>query len=254
VHPAGGNVLCYSDLSRHLDSGRPFFGLQSPGLHENQELLNGVEDMAQLYIEALRSVQPEGPYDLGGWSMGGVVAYEMARRLRQQGHKVDNLILIDVAAPSKNRAPQASDRASLLMSFARDLGLPPGRIDLPQRKLNQMGPDEQLKYILREARDADLIDPDLGFQQISQLLKVFENNVRAVGDYVPQASPGNLTLLVASERLTKPVEDATLGWGSLVAGGVEVKVVPGDHYSIMREPHVKILAARLRECLLKSDG
>ncbi|MCP4661410.1 MAG: hypothetical protein GY856_38900, partial [bacterium] len=80
VHPVGGNVLCYDDLARRLGGDSPFYGLQVPD-REGEFFLTEIGEMAEHYVEAIREVQPEGPYRLGGWSMGGVVVFEMARRL-----------------------------------------------------------------------------------------------------------------------------------------------------------------------------
>ena len=81
VHPVGGKVLCYAELARHLGKNQPFYGLQSLGLSGEKEPLTKIEEMATIYIEALQEIQPCGPYYLGGWSMGGVVAWEMAQQL-----------------------------------------------------------------------------------------------------------------------------------------------------------------------------
>src|SRR5262249_6087571 len=99
VHPAGGNVLCYLDLARCLGADQPFYGFQTPGLYGEKPLYNRVEDLAAHYIEALKTIQPEGPYFLGGWSLGGIVAYEMALQLVAQNQKVSQLLVLDGGAP-----------------------------------------------------------------------------------------------------------------------------------------------------------
>ncbi|RYZ43528.1 MAG: amino acid adenylation domain-containing protein, partial [Myxococcaceae bacterium] len=93
VHPGGGNVLAYGELARRLGPSVPVYGLQSRGL-DGRPVAESIEEMAGLYIEAIRTVQPHGPYQLGGWSLGGVIAYEMACRLREAGEAVDLLALI----------------------------------------------------------------------------------------------------------------------------------------------------------------
>src|SRR5207249_10218034 len=81
VHGASGNVLIYRDLSRHLGPDQPFYGLQAQGLDGTAECLTTVEDMAALYINEIRRVQPEGPYFIGGYCLGGTIAYEIAQQL-----------------------------------------------------------------------------------------------------------------------------------------------------------------------------
>jgi thioesterase domain-containing protein len=100
VHPVGGGVFCYRALARHLGSEQPFYGLQARDLIRGQEPHADIETMAADYLEALRSVQPAGPYRLGGWSLGGVTAFEMAQQLRRQGQSVALLTLIDSVVPS----------------------------------------------------------------------------------------------------------------------------------------------------------
>src|SRR5712692_1384520 len=95
VHGLGGNVLEFSDLARHLDDDQPFYCLQSQGLDGEQPLLTSVEEMAAHYIKEMRELQPAGPYFIGGRSLGGMVAFEMACQLRAQGQEVGLLALLD---------------------------------------------------------------------------------------------------------------------------------------------------------------
>src|SRR5262249_45612234 len=88
VHPPGGIVVCYRALAHRLGEDRPVYGIRSRGLHGETELPVSLEEMAAEYVAAIRAVQPHGPYHLGGWSMGGVVAYEIAQQLRKQGESL----------------------------------------------------------------------------------------------------------------------------------------------------------------------
>ncbi|MCP4656043.1 MAG: AMP-binding protein, partial [bacterium] len=122
VHPVGGHVLCYAALARQLGSDQPFYGLQVPD-DEGALFLTEIREMAEHYVEAVREVQPEGPYRLGGWSMGGLVAFEMARQLVEQGREVERLVLIDSRAPAAAPGRIAEiDDVALALVFARDLG------------------------------------------------------------------------------------------------------------------------------------
>ena len=95
VHGAGGNVLFYRGLSKRLGNDFPFYGLQARGLDGTSEPLPSIEDMAKAYVEEIRTVQASGPYCLGGYCLGGVVAYEMAQLLREEGDEVALLALLD---------------------------------------------------------------------------------------------------------------------------------------------------------------
>ena len=99
VHPIGGGVLCYNDLARCLDGARAVFGLQASGLDGDAVPEADLVRMASRYVDAILAEHPEGPYLLGGWSMGGVVALEMAMQLSAAGREVPLVFLIDCSAP-----------------------------------------------------------------------------------------------------------------------------------------------------------
>jgi amino acid adenylation domain-containing protein len=249
VHPATGNVLCYVGLTRHLDSDQPFYGFQSAGLDEGCVPWTSVQRMAAHYVAELRTVQPTGPYLIGGYSMGGVVAFEMAQQLYEQSQRVSLLALIDAKIVNPHEWPEDADGLNLLANFARDLGLSLGHLTLSTDHLRQLDQDARLRYILEQARTDDLVPPDLEFSQIRRLWHVFKTNYNAMRNYLPAVYPGRLTLFRASENAGKNSHDLTDGWGALAAGGVEIHTVPGNHYSIVREPNVRVLAELLKTCL-----
>ncbi|MCP4657027.1 MAG: non-ribosomal peptide synthetase, partial [bacterium] len=121
IHAAGGHVACYHALARHLGSEQPVYGLQAAGLEGGGLGPETFEGMAAAYLDELRVVQPAGPYHLAGWSIGGVVAFEMARQLRRQQQEVALLALLDTRAPV---GVAAVDEVGLLVSFALHLGIP----------------------------------------------------------------------------------------------------------------------------------
>ena len=99
VHPIGGGVLCYRDLARCFDGARAVLGFQAAGFDGESEPETDLVRMASRYVDALRARQPQGPYVLGGWSLGGIVAYEMAVQLAAAGHDVPAVFLIDCSVP-----------------------------------------------------------------------------------------------------------------------------------------------------------
>ena len=246
VHPAGGNVFCYFDLAHHLGPEQPFFGLQAQGLN-GEPLQTRVEEMASRYIEELRAVQPEGPYLLGGWSVGGVIAFEMARQLEAEGQGVALLGLFDSITPDAAQASAELTETDLLFSFAQHLGLTTAFLSDSLEHLLQATADEQLGAIMEQAKAAYLLPPGIRLCDAQRLWKVFKSNVYAVRNYRPQAYAGRLTLFRAGERPLTAQEknDPTAGWGVLATGGVEVQTMPGDHFTLLREPHVRALAEGL---------
>src|SRR6185436_1920389 len=196
IHPGGGNILCYQALSTHLGVEQPFYGLQARGLDENQVPHTQIEDMAAYYIEAIRSVQPDGPYLLGGWSMGGVIAYEMAQQLEAKGQRVSLLALMD-AKPTNPDDAAPLDKIKLLAGFAQDLGLSVDRLKLSTDELAKLDSEELLSYTLQRAIEARIVPQNFKLAQVQRLFEVFKINVQAMQSYRPKASSTRLTLLKA---------------------------------------------------------
>jgi thioesterase domain-containing protein/acyl carrier protein len=203
IHPGGGSVFGYLDLVRSLEPGRPVYGLQSPGLDPGEEPLREVGEMAALYLTEARKVHPGGPWHLAGWSFGGLVAFEMARRLRAESEEVAGLALIDPPEPQhptdRSDPTDLSDPA-LLAAFAREPGIP-----------------------------QDVAPDDLG-----RRFELFRSNAEAARAFRPGPYDGPLDLFEAAER---PAPAAT--WRSLAR---RVATLPGDHYSLLAPPQVEALA------------
>ena len=247
VHPVSGNVLAYAGLARRLGPGVSFHGLQAPGLDGGQPPRESVEELAALYVDAVREVQPTGPYRLGGWSMGGAVCFEMARLLRARGEQVELLVLIDShARASEMLGPDLSALASrwFAETVAQHVGVP---LSLPEHLPSTS--EAVLELLLEEGRKAEVLPPGLGAEQLRAMLRVFESNLRAHACYVPGPYDGRITLLRASASSPDEAHDSDYGWGALTTGGVDIHLLEGDHQELMREPHVEDLARRLERLL-----
>jgi thioesterase domain-containing protein/acyl carrier protein len=247
VHPAGGNVLCYYDLARCLDSDQPFYGFQAKGLDGQQDPNTTVEDMAVDYIEALRVIQPEGPYFLGGWSYGGIVAFEMARKLRTQGQQVALLALIDSGFVIDQEPVEEDDAVMFARLFHEYYSL---SFEYPP----QLSADELIVYAIEQVKQAKLLPSDFDLAQARSFMEVHKANNRAAQSYIPQHYPGRVTLFRAAEQLAEAPEDLTLGLGELAAQGVNLHIVPGKHLTILHKPNVQVLAEQLKRCLTQAQA
>ncbi|MCP3138032.1 non-ribosomal peptide synthase/polyketide synthase [Pyxidicoccus xibeiensis] len=246
VHAVGGAVGPYRELARRLGPDRPFYGLQASGLDGREPPLEQVEALARRYVEAVRAVRPEGPYVLGGWSMGGVVAFEMARELERQGQRVELLVLLDSFAPSEAVPVQEPDGALLLAGMAMDLARTAGaEPTLRPELLTGLSDDEQLAQVTRHAREAGWLPPEVLDTDLRAWRDVMRANMRASATYRPGAYDGPVLLLRAKDSKREGSIDATHGWARWVKSALTVEDVPGDHYSALRAPHVDALAARL---------
>jgi thioesterase domain-containing protein/acyl carrier protein len=123
IHAGGGHIFAYSHIAQHLERERPLYGLQARGLDKEQEPHTQLEEMAAYYIELIQTVQPEGPYLLGGWSVGGIIAFEMARQIQAQGQEVSLLALIDSSLPNTHQIPLWRYRAPQITWFKARRGL-----------------------------------------------------------------------------------------------------------------------------------
>ncbi|HWS85825.1 MAG TPA: alpha/beta fold hydrolase, partial [Pyrinomonadaceae bacterium] len=271
VHPSGGNVLGYAELARFLGEDQPVYAFQSRGLDRGQAAHTTIKEMAAFYVERLRAARPEGPYLLGGWSMGGVVAFEMAQRLRQRGQEVALLALIDVPPPPPAGAAGAlarpfkkawdkvggmslQDSLALIKSFGEDLGLPFDKLGIRTAELEKLSPEAQLDYLLEKAAQSDRLPPGFDAEYIRFLFGVFKTNVLALQRYTAKRYDGRAVLFTADDRLLTDTKNPVEGWTKLLPQGFEFQAAPGNHYTMIKRPHVEKLAARLREQMARALG
>ena len=252
VHEVTGSALGYVTLSRFLGADQPFYAFQTHDINGGHKHYADLGEMAADYIEAMLAVQPEGPYRLGGWSYGGLVAFEMAQQLQRQGREVSLLALLDTAAPTPDVEQAAEDDAALLAGFARVHNL-----HISSDELRRLEPDEQLNSVLARAGLRDSLPTEVEVKRLRKLLDTSRSNHRAAARYVPQTYPRRLTLFRSAEILPEDVgderfkiyEDPALGWAQLSSEPVDIHVIPGNHFTLLVEPHVRALAARLKTCL-----
>ena len=258
VHGLGGNVLEFYDLARRLGLNQPFYGLQSQGLNGKQTLHTSLKEMAAHYIREMRQVQPRGPYFIGGRSLGGTIAFEMACQLRAQGDSVGLLALLD-AYPA--------GYAKLLPALAQpetNFGRAANRIESHFRNLRRLKFGEKILYLAGKARYAPRKMKSFVWRRVHRLYRnlnrdlprllrdVAEFNSLAARNYDPQVFDGKVTLFWASGDLR--AYDVVDGWKVLATGGIEVHEIPGTHLNIIKEPHVAELARKLNNCLARVQG
>ncbi len=237
IHPPGGIVVCYRELAQRLDGNQPLFAIRARGLHGSEALPDTLQSMAADYLQAVREVQPQGPYTLGGWSLGGLVAYEMAQQLLQSGESLASLILLDTTIPegSTNLVPAAE-----LVNVGLEYG-----IDLSLDQLGQLAPAEQLPFLWEHAKGLGVIDeqspPEVVARVLEDLQGLFHHHVQLSRAY-------RLAPLAASIDLLRPTEtpfelqvSPDRGWRHL-AHAIRVHFVPGHHHSMVQSPNVQHVA------------
>ena len=254
VHPVAGDVLGFFPLARWLGPDQPFFGFQAPGLEDERAPLTSIEAMAAEYLAEVRRVQPAGPYTLGGWSLGGLVAFEMAQRLRKEGEEVSLLAIIDTApgipegAPADPAHEDEADPSQQLMAAVRSFkGLRGVDLGLTLADLAGRPAEEQIREFVERARLAGVMHSEDTVGQVRRFLRVYRAGVRAYRAYRPRPYEGSITLIRASVQASGSPAD--LGWRAFTSSPVDCREVPGNHVTMFAEPNVRVLAEVLRACL-----
>jgi thioesterase domain-containing protein len=246
VHGAGGGVLNFRDLAQHLE-GRPFYGLQARGINGQFDPHTSIEDMAAEYVTSIRKQFPNGPYLLGGYSGGGVIAFEMTHQLMRAGHQVALLAMIDTFCPVLDTFN--SPQPTTMRRVSRMIG---GGLQSLVRWTKRRWKHESWRlrgWLVPFYEAFDLTMP-FNLREV-QLTAAFH---RAADEYRLLPLPERITILTAQDRepgLTHLSDD--LGW-SRWAEDVDVKIVSGNHDNLVLEPHVKELADGLGQAIDASDA
>lgn len=246
VHSMSGTFLELWAVLRVLDTQRPVYGLQARGLEADQEPHVSVADMASDYIQHMRSVQGSGPYAIGGYSFGGLVAFEIAQRLRRMGERVELLSLIDTQVHGRYLPLWPSLRLRAI------------RMRGTLRILWNLGPRERLGYLqdksmvlvdrIRAGFGRKPLRPDLVGDLIGEanfpapLRRVRGAMLLAMRDYCPAPYPGKVVFLRAAEAGDG---DSLPVWRKVVRGGLDISVMPGNHDQMIAGPNAKELAGAL---------
>jgi thioesterase domain-containing protein len=248
VHGVDGTLPRFHVLVRHLEPDRPIYGIQSQALLGETVALTSVEELAAYYIQGIQAVVPHGPYHFLGFSFGGLVAFEMARQLRDRGEQVgmlgmlDNLRMgrdnVEGPAPMRNTS---SRLGTLAENHATEL-LGPRGLSYATAKLVS----RSLRTIYRVLRARRKPIPRF-------LRSTYHINWFAAVNYVPQSYPGSITLFPACGSTNAPVATNDF-WARLAGGGMELHYIPGSHEEVLSEPNVITLAKALSNCLASIDS
>ncbi|QSJ17771.1 polyketide synthase dehydratase domain-containing protein [Nostoc sp. UHCC 0702] len=255
AHPLAGVVFPYYELATHLDSERPFYGLQSIGLLNQDEPLTSVEEMAATYIEALKKVQPSGPYYLGGWSLGAYIAWEMAVQLTQAKEEVAFLGIVDIPPPAVGEIANFNFLSKFLLTqvllyvwpYVYDfLGIENAIATQKQKQPQNLS--------LLHIRILQFFQK-FGYRipAAARLLRVLQANTKAMSNYMPPLYGGKMTLLRTDKPMGNSFDEPTLGWNKFAKAEVEIHLFPGNHFTLLRQPHIHTLAQQLKSLLDKAE-
>ncbi|MCC6488444.1 MAG: hypothetical protein IT364_13185 [Candidatus Hydrogenedentes bacterium] len=284
----GGIVYTFYKLQNLLPPDQPVYALQDPALQAAIKPFETVEGLAEYQIRVIKSVQPEGPFLLGGWSFGGTVAYEMAQQLTREGHEVPVVFLMDThakevaqggtaqspwrnpltalanlavgAGMTRHTWPYVVDGLYLLSldSHGADGGVSrrstfregASRACADWTRRNLLGHADVAQYV---SKDPQLLTAPKG--TLFRTLKVLAANARSLRRYVPEPYPGRLVLLRATDQPLKRrfSDDPALGWANLEGNHVEVLPVGGNHVTLFSRPYVNEVANHISKWLMKEQ-
>ena len=256
VPPGAFTVLHFTRLLRYMEPDQPIYGLEHEGLDGKGIPYIRVEDMAAHHIQEIRSLQPEGPYFLAGRCFGGTVVFEMAQQLRAQGQEVGLLAILDTQTPpdlerSNNHSepqqspsqPQQKPKGQYWQRLVTHLQQ--GRL-LPTDRVQRWVKHLLWTILVKAAKRKPvfvqlqmILFPRLPQQTIIDL--TFAAHKKARRDYAPKVYPGKITLFRTVEY---PAASASK-WAKIAGGGLDCRIIPGDHKTMFREPNIQVVAEKL---------
>lgn len=248
IHEIFGGVQCYLPLARALGEDQPVYAFRSvPHNHHRS-----IEQIASIYLRALRAFDPTGPYFLGGYSFGGQVAFEMARQLRAEGHNVGPVFLFDSYIPGSDRRLTLLEQTKIFLRNTRDSGVPyvVRKIDNKWRYWKRGTIRALLNLLGSVCKVLNLDRPQSVLNAEGELA-----NRRAFSAYRPVAYEGPVVLMLSEDRqdLISKRGDPFQGWGILADKGLEICTIPSDHVAFLDEPSVQTIA-RIVRCRLSHSA
>ena len=256
--PVLGTVFPYYELAHALRADRPFYGLQPVIDPQDPRSAWSIERIASRYVEAMRQIQPTGPYCLGGWSFGGLVAFEMAQQLESAGEPVELLVIFDTPAPGSSTTCAPINLCTCLpkrcsegaWEYLRDYEYLVAGSRAPRlRRMLGIG-----KSFLDRAAIARVVPAESRLLRyhlptVGEMVQLFVKGLAATLRYRPSVYSGDVTLLRTDVHRAEGIHSALLGWDTVSNRAVHVHRIPGNHLTLLRQPHLRTVAQVLQEVL-----
>lgn len=217
-HGVGGNVLNYYRLGE-CTGERAFYGVQSVGVNGEDQIVETIPAMAKIYIEEIRKIRPKGPYILSGGSMGGMIAFEVARQLKNAGEEIQSLIMFDTIGPHLDFKTYGNVKVSL---FNRSKNL----LSLKYFKI--------INFIKTQFYTFRKVSVPHSLRYFS----IEDKNFAALRSYTPSPYEGSMTLIRAPKTVKGWYADPYLGWRKVINGKIEVIEINGNHQSFIEGPEM----------------
>ncbi|MFE1412141.1 amino acid adenylation domain-containing protein [Streptomyces sp. NPDC058746] len=224
--PLAGTVVRYAPVARALGEGLTVYGLQSPGLQPGEEACSTIADMARVYIEQMRKAHPGGPWHVGGYSMGGVIAFEAARQLKAAGEEIGLVALLDTN-PRMDLDPTEDYATRILVTMAL-------KLDLDLAALGGLPEEERIRLLLDQGIAAGSLPADYDEDRLRRMLEAYRHNGSALERHVIEPLDADVVLFRAEDRSADVTEEPyDLGWDARCGGRLTVRDTPGTHFTMM---------------------
>jgi thioesterase domain-containing protein len=251
---AGGHVFAFHKFARALGPDFPVYGMKSIGVDGSEPPLDRIEDIAERYFREITAAVPQGPYVLGGYSVGGLVAFELALRLRAAGRDVSRLLIFDLMAPGYPRPLPLYKRIGIhLWNFLHS----GGRQKWRYLRARWAGVRERLLFKLNLHRLEAPHVPGMDSVPQDRLKRVWGGLLRARWSYWPSQRFEGKIVLVTSHRppdwAATVLDDPHYGWDRWTAQPIELRTVPADHLSIFDDRNLAFVATQVRQAIMESS-
>jgi len=255
IHPIGGEVQYAVDLARHLDANQPVYALAASGVAVGETPHTSIREMAACYLKQIRQVQACGPYKLAGWSLGGMIAYDLAHQLRSDGENVRFVGLIDTGSSRSLRAQRHAehvfeerifelDACSALLHWLVDLhpDIADARQHTAYEELMTLMERKDVDAMITTCQRESLLPAHLDMALVRRMLAVYQAGANAAETYDAPKMDAPVTYFAAERG---EGEDLTSGWQDLLGQRLEVVRIGGSHHTIVKPPHIEKLAREI---------
>jgi thioesterase domain-containing protein/acyl carrier protein len=258
IHGAEGNVLLYRQLARYLGPDQPVYGFQSQGLNGRETVPSSIEEMASDYVKELLAVEPTGPFLLGGYCMGGTIAFEMAQQLRARGQRVGLVAMLETY--NLSGAPRSKTCTPRLFHWLQNIWFHGANFCLAGDRdrwnfVREKWKVERARLGIKSRAVFSALSSSRkpGLPQSYPHLRVKLANDRAASQYQPQPYSGRV-VVVRPKKGFWHLDDPTLGWSEVVRSGLVIREMSIYPRGMLVEPFVELLAQELKVCLAEATG
>ena len=251
IHPSGGNIFCYYELAKHLDKNYQIHAIQFPfAENHNFSLASSINEMADYYVKkCLENIEIKTNVLFGGWSIGGAIAFEMANKFYKINNNLPLVTIIDYAVPITvvDKASVKNNKDSIV-NFIKKIEIFSGiKSEILNSELTTMSIKQLSTLVLDYFKKINIVPSGLKIKDFQKFLKVQIMHNIASDNYIPSNYPGETLIIKAQDQIFHEQKyiDTCLGWSKYTIKNPEIKIVTGNHITIMSTNNIKMVAENI---------